>query len=364
VRVLPAGDAVTKIGEWELALELASHESTVFVARRSGPRAFSRWVAVRYVGPFLGADADLGDAIVLDAQRASQLLHPCVLTVHDAGAALGGRFVVTDYVEGGTIAELLEKGRVDVDALGSIAIDVLSGLAAIHAASDAKGRPLGLVHGRVSPRNVIVGLDGRARLADLGLARLGRHDAPSDAYSSFRYAAPEVLGGAEPNVRSDLFAVGMVLYEALAGRHPYAHATTPKEALAALASPMPLLSVSSERVSRAVASAISRAIAGDPALRYASADAFATALEAGGMRGAARAVEAVALRHLEVGVRLRREACRAWALAGGASTPLAKPRSRTYRRVRRWVRRRGSFLIAGVLTLLAAIVLAFAFIGR
>ncbi|HTJ80267.1 MAG TPA: serine/threonine-protein kinase, partial [Polyangiaceae bacterium] len=317
MRVLPAGDAVTRIGEWELALEIASHESTVFVARRPGPRSFSRWVAVRYVGPFLGDDATLGDAIVDDARRASQLSHPCVLTVHDAGTALGGRFIVTDYVEGGTLAELFDAGRVEAEVLGSIAIDVLSGLAAIHAATDGAGRSLALVHGRVSPRNVVVGLDGRARIADLGLARLGRRDASGDAFASFHYAAPEVLRGGDADARADVFSVGMLLYEGLAGRHPYADAASAKEAAERLAQPMPLLSVASPRISAPLAAAIARAIAPDREMRYRSSDAFSAALEAAGMRAAARAVGRIAAERLGPSVRARREACHAWSRASG-----------------------------------------------
>ena len=351
MRVLPTGAATSKLGEWEIALELASHESTVFIARRKGPRDFSRWVAIRYVGPFMGDDAAIGDAIVADANRASRIVHPGVLTVHDAGTALGGRYVVTDYVEGGTLAELGEGGPIPLDVLSSVALDVLAGLAAMHGNVEEDARPRGLSHGRVSPRNIIVGLDGRARLADLGMVRVPRRRVGSGT-SSIHYTAPEVLRGDPSSPRADVFSVGMVLYEAIAGRHPFADATSAEEVLEGLLDPLPLLSIGASRAPTAIAAAIARAVASEPSVRYRSADAFAEALEAAGMQRSARAVEAVVRERLSPAIDARREACRTWSL--GFGEPPAPPGrlARAARRARRFVRRRAQILFAVTLVLI------------
>jgi serine/threonine-protein kinase len=351
VRVLPTGAATSKLGEWELALELASHESTVFVARRKGPRDFSRWVAIRYVGPFLGEDAAIGDAIVADANRASRIVHPGVLTVHEAGTALGGRYVVTDYVEGGTLAELAEAGPIPLEVLSSIALDVLAGLAAMHGTAEQDQRPKGLAHGRVSPRNIIVGLDGRARLADLGLMRLPRRAVGSGA-ASFHFAAPEVLRGDLPSPRADVFSVGMVLYEAIGRRHPFESATSPEQVLELLLDPLPLLSIGTSRAPTAIAAAIARAVSSEPLVRYRSADAFAEALEAAGMQRSARAVEALVRERLSPAIDARREACQAWSLGFGEGKAPPTELARAAHRARRFVRRRAPVLFAVALVLI------------
>jgi serine/threonine-protein kinase len=318
MRALPTGDRVSTIGRCELLLELASHDTTVFLARRTGPRGFARLVTVRYVGPFLGDEAAAGELFLRDAQRAATVMHPGVLPIHDLGAIGPGRYMVTDYVEGGSLADLLRvcgpAGIPPAIAL-AIAADWLDGLSAIHRATDEVGSSLGLVHGRLSPRSVIVGLDGRARLADLALARLGPVGGGDRRVESLRYGAPEVLRGALPSPCADAYSAGLVLYEALGGVHPIAaRAELPPRAsiAAALDATLPLLSLVVPDIPHALAAVIARATAPDPALRPRSIDDLARSLERVGPRATTREVSVFVERALRHELDARREAVRAW----------------------------------------------------
>jgi len=331
MRALPTGDRVSTIGRCELLLELASHDTTVFLARRTGPRGFARLVTVRYVGPFLGDEVAAGELFLRDAQRAASVMHPGVLPIHDLGAVGPGRYMVTDYVEGGSLADLLRvcgpEGLPPAIAL-AIAADWLDGLAAIHRATDEVGSSLGLVHDRLSPRSVIVGLDGRARLADLALARLGPVGGGDRRIESLRYGAPEVLRGTLPSPCTDAYSAGLVLYEALGGVHPVAlRAELPARAsiAAALDATLPLLSLVVPGIPPALAAVIARATAPDPALRPRSIDDLARSLERVGPRATTRDVSAFVERALRHELDARREAVRAWTEEHDASVG-ARPR--------------------------------------
>lgn len=310
MRALPADEGATTLGEIELVAELGEAASKVYLGRRSGPRRFSRVVAVRSVGPFTEAQRELAEAIEDDLRRAAHVSHPSVLPLREVGAHGDARYVVTDYVEGGSVADLLDVsgGRLPAGIAVAIALDALAGLEAVHHAEGTKG----LVHGRVSSRNLIVGLDGRTRVADLGLGRAPRADRPGEPRASYHFLAPEAQRGVALDARADVFSLGIVLYEALAGHHPLATARTASEASVQLMQPLPLLSTTSVSVPRALAEVVARAVTGDPELRYPDAHAFASALERSHPRASASEVADFATVHLGPRVEAGRRIARRW----------------------------------------------------
>ncbi|MFO0548090.1 MAG: serine/threonine-protein kinase [Polyangiaceae bacterium] len=360
MRALPAGPAATTIGGFELVLELENEETTVLLVRRSGPRNFARWAVIRYVGPFGPAEHELSEAVARDLRRAANVSHPNVLPVHEVGVLGGARYVVTDYVEGCTIAELLRAGEpLSLPVALAISADVLAGLEAIHTAKDGRLRPLGLTHGRLGATNVVVGLDGRARIADLGLTRAPRpqgEDAPSRVLLS---TAPELFDGARPSIEADVYAAGLLLYEMLTGAHPHARHRDRRALRAAASSPLPLLSAIDERVPRALADALARAVSPDPAFRYRSADAFARALE--GALPTANGAEPPRATPREVGAAVTARAARAvdqqkammqeWVLA---HEPFEIARGRRVRKTGRSRRGRGVLIACGAVLLAAS----------
>ncbi len=294
MRLLPSREGVLYVGQWELVLELGPG---VYLARKSGPRRFARLGALRSFGAGMGDH----DPLLADIGRASAASHPLICTVQDAGESSGERFVVSQYVEGGSLHELVARGAPPpIDIAAAIAVDALAALHAVHDARDAQGRQL--VHGAVTPSAVIVGADGRGRLSDLGLRRLAKGE--DDPLGVRAYAAPEVLRGIAPDATSDVYAMGRVIYELFAGR-PCADAD----------GVLPLLSSIEPRVPVTVAEVVARATAPDRDHRFRSADAFAAALEDATPRAAARAVgQWVEDRHA-LALAARRSAAGAWSEA-------------------------------------------------
>ncbi len=326
MRLLPSQEGVLFVGEWELVLELGPG---LYLARKSGPRRFARLGALRS----LGGGATAHDTLLADISRASAASHPLICTVQDAGESGGERFVVTQYVEGGSLRELMARGAVPpIDVAVAIAIDALAALFAVHEARDAKGRPL--VHGAITAAAVVVGADGRTRLSDLGLRRLAKGD--DDPLGVRSYAAPEVLRGIAPDATSDVYAMGRVLYELLAGAAP------PREEGA-----LPLLSSVSPNVPAAIAEAVARATAPDRDHRFRSADAFAAALEKAVTPASPRSVSRWVEDNHAYALAERRAAAGAWSEARAEALGYKPPsrfrvfRVRVARRLRkhRWLSR-------------------------
>ena len=195
--------------------------------RREG--TFLRLHAVKRLHSHLLDDADVRAMFLEEARIAGLLRHPNVVSVTDVGEDAAGPFLVMDYVEGVSVAALIEHTRaqaelVPLDVALRIAIDVARGLHAAHELTAPDGRPLSLVHRDVSPQNVLLGFDGVARVTDFGIAKaMGRSARTSTGIlkGKLGYMAPEQLRFSGQDRRSDLFAFGVVLYELLTARRLY-----------------------------------------------------------------------------------------------------------------------------------------------
>lgn len=183
--------------------------SDVYVARDP---VLGRDVAVKVVDPGrLGADGV--DRLLREAQRVAALSHPNIVTVHDAVRDGDTAAIVMELVDGGTAAELA-RSRPPWDRAVEVALAVASGLAAAHAA--------GLVHQDVKPSNVLLDRDGNVKVADFGIADHPDATATLTLRGSVNYVAPEQAQGLPTDARTDVYGLGCVLYELLAGRPPFA----------------------------------------------------------------------------------------------------------------------------------------------
>ena len=216
-----------------------------------------------------------------EARAAAAVSHPNVVQLYDAGRDGELRYLVLEWVDGGDLAHLIrERAPLPVDEAVLLALDVLNGLAAIHRA--------GIVHRDVKPANVLLDRHGRAKLTDFGIAR--RADDPTltgpvDLLGTAAYVAPERIQGQPATAASDLYAVGVLLYELLTGRLPFP-GQAPDELLAQHLHTVP---VSPRRWRRDIPPALEqvvlRALAKEPELRYRSAEAMAAALQAASLVG-------------------------------------------------------------------------------
>jgi hypothetical protein len=199
--------------------------ATVHLGRLLGPAGFSRTVAVKRLHAHLAQSPGFVQRFVDEASIASRVRHANVVQTLDVVVVDDEVLLVLDYVHGESFARLRRRASaaeapIPPSVAAGIVIGVLRGLHAAHEAKSAKGAPLDLVHRDVSPQNILVGADGVARVLDFGIAMAaGRvHETlPKDIKGKLAYMPPEQVAGEALDRRSDLFAVGVVLWEALAG---------------------------------------------------------------------------------------------------------------------------------------------------
>ncbi len=217
-----------RLGRYEVLAQLASGGmATVYVARAQGVAGFERLVAVKVLHPHLAHDEDFISMFLDEARLAARIRHPNAVGTLDISDTQGdGYFLVMEYVEGDHFGALLRnaaKGgeRLPVSVVARIVMDALTGLNAAHRLTDSNGNTLDLVHRDVSPHNILVGNDGVARITDFGVAKAQvRLSSPRDGQfkGKLSYMAPEQAASGQADQRSDLFSMGIVLWEALTGR--------------------------------------------------------------------------------------------------------------------------------------------------
>lgn len=273
--------------------------ASVHVGVLEGALGFSRVVAVKRLHPQLAADARFVAMLIEEARLVSRIRHVNVVPTFDILEVDGEVFVIMEYVRGASLARLVDltQARGELVPLRlalPILVGTLRGLDAAHEATDAEGRPLGIVHRDVSPQNVLVGTGGIARIIDFGVARaLGRSDPTrtGEFKGKLSYAAPEQLGDGTATRRTDVYAVGIMLWELLTGQRLFKADTdveTFKKAMTArVASPLDVYAederMRAARTAReveAVAPVALRALERDPSVRFATAAEMAQALEA------------------------------------------------------------------------------------
>ncbi|MDB4941982.1 MAG: protein kinase [Labilithrix sp.] len=226
-------------------------------------------------------------ARLLDEVRLTKnIVHPNVVRTIDFVSDGEEMLAIMEYVHGEPLSRLLgdaseHRQPIPVPIAARIAIDVLCGLAAAHQATDAEGRPLLLVHRDVTPENILVGADGMARLMDFGVAKAeGRLHATHDGgvRGKLAYLAPEQIGG-EVSPRTDLYAVGLVLWEMLVGVRAITGENEGELLVRALDPHVPPASHARPDVPPLLDAAIARALAKEPEHRFASATEQAEAFQ-------------------------------------------------------------------------------------
>jgi serine/threonine protein kinase len=206
--------------------------ATVHYGRLIGPAGFSRAVAVKRLHPQYANDPEFVSMFVDEARLVSRIRHPNVVPTLDIVSEKGELFMVMDYVQGETLAHLLIAMRsrnelISPAIVTGIMSGVLRGLHAAHEATHAKRGPLGIVHRDISPQNVMIGVDGVARILDFGVAKaLHRLAVTRDGQlkGKIPYMSPEQLNGAVVTRQTDLWAASVVTWESLTTHRLFAAA--------------------------------------------------------------------------------------------------------------------------------------------
>ena len=198
----------------------------VHEARQGGVEGFSKRVAIKTLRPRFLESNRLRTMFVREAKLAARLVHENIVQIHQLGEQEGQLFIVMEFVDGLSLAELVRLHRraeseLPVSLAVFIASRVARGLAYAHERRDSIGRPLGIVHRDVSPQNILLSLEGLPKVTDFGLAVLAHDNASSiDPAGKLTYMPPEQAKGEFLDHRADIFALGAVLFELLAGRSP------------------------------------------------------------------------------------------------------------------------------------------------
>ena len=240
----PPGPGTELLGGRYRLVEVLGTGGMAIVWRATDQR-LGRTVAIKVIADTLAADPAYLERFTREARTAAGLSHRNLVPVYDYAAGAERPFLVMELVEGGTLADRIERGPIEAAEATAVARDLLSALGCVHDA--------GILHRDIKPANVLLGSDGRARLTDFGIAH------PEDAtrltqtghlIGTIRYLAPELVQGDAPSVRSDLYALGVLvrelagdalegdlraLVEALTDPEPARRPASASDALAALA---------------------------------------------------------------------------------------------------------------------------------
>jgi serine/threonine-protein kinase len=247
--------------------------ATIF---RATDAQLGREVAVKVLHPQYGRDPDFVARFRQEAQAAASLSHPNIVAVYDFGTDADGPYIVMELVDGEDVATLLARnGPLPPRQAARLAAEVAHALAAAHAR--------GIVHRDVKPGNILVSSDGRVKVADFGIARAwadARLTLPGVTLGSVHYFSPEQALGEQATEASDIYSLGVVLYELLTGRRPWEGDTPASVAMARVSAPPPLVSAVRPNVPPALEAIDRTALSPDPAARFPNAGAMAAALEA------------------------------------------------------------------------------------
>jgi serine/threonine-protein kinase len=231
--------------------------------------ALGRLVAVKILREPLTGDPDFLARFQQEARAAANLAHPNIVTVHDFGRDGGRNYIVMEYIEGKDLKTLIKEGSpFKVERALDLIIQICAGIGNAHRA--------GLVHCDVKPQNILVTADGRVKVTDFGIARALATLQPGETtdvvWGSPQYYSPEQAAGEVPTPASDVYSIGVVLYEMLAGRLPFVASTQQALAMMHLRDEPPRLTLFNPALPETLERIVHKVMAKEPSARYRTAD--------------------------------------------------------------------------------------------
>ena len=330
-----------KLDRFELIAEIASGGmATVYLARLGGVAGFQRLVAIKRLHPHLARDPEFVEMFLDEARLAARIHHPNVVPIQEVGESDRGYYLVMDYIEGDTLARILAKSQkaktpVPYPVTVRVLLDVLAGLHAAHQMKDDHGVALELVHRDVSPQNVLVGVDGSARVVDFGVARATSRLSTTRSgqlKGKLAYMAPEQARGGTIDRRADLFSCGIVMWEALASKRLFKGDGEAETLNRVLYDEIKPPTGVRPDIPKALEDVCMKALSRDVDARYATAEEMSDALEkaarglacVGSVRDVSECLESV----MGIDLSQQRDAVRAWLARSEPNKLHGAPRSR------------------------------------
>lgn len=284
-------ETITNFGKYQVIERIASGGmAEVFKARADGLGGFQRMFALKRIHPKHANNPEFVDMLVEEAKIAGLLSHANIVQIVDLGSVDDAPYIAMEYVDGPDLGTLLERlsgrnAQLPIPHAIFIAVELLKGLEYAHDRQIMRGGrpvPLDIIHRDVCPSNVLLSTRGEVKLTDFGIAkaRVRTLDTVTGVVKGrFDYLTPEQARGEKASQRSDLFAVGVLLYEMLTGRHPFKQTSEAKTIEAIKKSSyIPAVAFNPE-VPPAIDRLLAQTLTADPSQRFSSATAFKDTLD-------------------------------------------------------------------------------------
>ncbi len=280
--------SIENYGNYQLLKKLAmGGMAQIYLARQRGPEGFEKRLVVKRILPHLAENEDFVRMFLDEARIAARLNHPNIVQIYDLGAQDDSFFIAMEYIHGEDLRRVWKRAdRADtpipVPLVCRVIIEACAGLDYAHKKTDAAGKPLNIVHRDISPQNILLTFDGRVKVVDFGIAKAADQATVTRSgvlKGKYSYMSPEQAAGQKLDRRSDIFALGVVLYELLTCnrlfKRPSDMATL--QAVAECAIPPP--SQVNPRVPEDLDPIVMKALARSPEDRYSEAVQLQLALE-------------------------------------------------------------------------------------
>jgi eukaryotic-like serine/threonine-protein kinase len=277
-----------EIGKYQLVAELArGGMGNVYLAALQGPGGFNKLLVVKELKPDLADDDTYVSMFLEEARLAARLIHPNIVQTNEVGSEGKRHFMVMEFLDGRSLhrigRRLTETGRLTIGSHLRVISDALRGLQYAHDLREFDGTPLGIVHRDVSPLNIFVTFDGQAKVLDFGIAKTADSSlqtATGVLKGRVAYMAPEQAWGNKVDRRADVYAVGVMIWEAAAGRRLWPKMSEVEILARCLREGAPTLRSVRPDAPSDLEEICARAMAKDCEDRYPSADALLEDLEA------------------------------------------------------------------------------------
>jgi serine/threonine protein kinase len=285
-----ATESISRIGRYEVVEKVGvGGMAEVYRAIARGPGRYQRDLIIKRILPHLADEPDFIRAFIDEGKILGMLNHPNIVGVYDFGEDQGRHYLALEFLDGPSLAAIMSRAKdtkipIAPALMAYIGREVCHGLAAVHSMCDRAGRRMNVIHRDVTPSNVMTTKHGVVKLLDFGIAKM-TDAAPVTQHGQIKgkagYFAPEQIKGGPIDGRVDLFALGIVLYEALTLDHLfYGEGGTMGAIYRVVEMEIPSLADVRPDVPPALAEVVMKALARDPDQRYASAADMARALDA------------------------------------------------------------------------------------
>ena len=258
----------------------------VFIGEAVSVQGFKKRVAIKRVLPHLAKNENFIQMFLDEARLSARLNHANIVSVFDISAHDDTYFLIMEFVDGANLKRITDfmqaqNRRFPLGEAAYICMEACRGLSYAHELADEGGQPLHIVHRDISPPNILVTKRGEIKVADFGLAKAGTQLSQTDpgvVKGKFSYLSPEAATGEEVDARADIFSLGIVLWEMLAGRRLFLGDTDYATVKLIQKANVPRLAPLNREVDEAFEEVLFRALARDPSHRFQSARDFGDAL--------------------------------------------------------------------------------------